>query len=444
MLELLQSALLNAREPMDVTRLRKLRMWSARTELDLVGPSSRAEQKLFACRDRNAGRSTNALTHNARGRSAYDPILWREGHGVLEAFHSVAAFVDSRKRLGTGRSHCQATSDEVAFLNVSLRRLAAARGMEDFDLPDTALHSSPDEAMSMAAVAAMDIRKWQDPVRAILFAAGLHASHDAMRGRRTVEPNLNQMILDGYRNAFRTILDGYRREKACLPPDKFLHAGIASMQEKKDIAGADLALVVGTRVLGIPRYRVALVQAKHEQSGRTRQGYVGHGQGEQLAELLSSGMGFYMFYPAAVEDPSLGRETRLLPVVRSAEAVFADTAQSASPRGRYNVRIFSNRDGNVDATDFAQFLSSVMCSDVLSVGRLFPTVSSVAEALGVPDRPLAPEIVAVDVTGRLSCHELLERLRGGGYNVDEDFSFPVEDDLDIDDAPADEISPRPW
>lgn len=384
------------------------------------------------------------MTHNARGRSAYDPILWREGHGVLEAFHSVAAFVDSRKRLGTGRSHCQATSDEVAFLNVSLRRLAAARGMEDIDLPETALHSPPDEAMSIAALAAVDIRKWQDPVRAILFAAGLHATHDAMRGRRTVEPNLNQMILDGYRNAFRIILDGYRREKACLPPDKFLHAGIASMQEKTDIAGADLALVVGTRVFGIPRYRVVLLQAKHEQSGQTRQGDVGYGNGDQLAELLSSGMGFYMFYPAAVEDPFLGRETRLLPVVRSAEAVFADAAQFGSPRGRYKVNMFSDRDGNVDATDFTQFLSFLMCSDVLNVGRLFPTVSSVADALGVPGRPLAPEIVAVDVTGRLSCHELLETLRGGGYDVDEDFNFPVEDDADIDDVPADEAIPRRW
>lgn len=215
------------------------------------------------------------------------------------------------------------------------------------------------------------------------------------------------------------------------------------MQETRDIAGADLALVVGVRVLGVPRYRVVLMQAKHEHPDWWRQGNVGHKKGAQLSELLSSGMGYYLFYPKPMEDPALGRETRLMPVVRSAEAVFRDVAHSIIPGSRYRVNIYSDSDGRVDAMDFAQFLSVAMCGDTLDIGRLFPTVPSVADALGVPGRPLVPDIVAIDATGRLSCHELLEKLRGGGYDVEEEFRFPVMDSAKLYHDRAVDLTPRP-
>ncbi len=212
------------------------------------------------------------------------------------------------------------------------------------------------------------------------------------------------------------------------------------MERTKDHMGADLAIVVGASVLGLPRFRVVLIQAKHADARQRDRANVGRNEGRQLDNLLSTGMGYYLFYPRVVTDAE-GCDTRLLPTLRPAPAVFADVATAASTSNRYMVGCHADRVGSVDATDFAEFVASRMAGDDLSVGRLFPCAQSAAAALEVKGKPLVPQVLACDLSGRLSVLEFLVAMRGYGLETTADMPFPKYEELKSDHKPDFPSSP---
>ena len=201
------------------------------------------------------------------------------------------------------------------------------------------------------------------------------------------------------------------------------------MQGWKDRIGADLAVVSGTIIEGVPVYRMVLLQAKMEKPRGSAN--VSQRGGEQLRELLGSGMGFYLFYPAVFQNRVF------LPTVRSAEDVSRDVHSGKGPNYRVDV---CRGDGGEPAWDFPAFLAIAMASpDPGGPGRIFPDVSSVCRVLSEGrKKPLTQEVAFFDTTGALNVLDFVEGLRSLGYRSHGVFSSPAPgtaSDLDLEPPP---------
>ncbi|RST85496.1 hypothetical protein EJC49_15525 [Aquibium carbonis] len=359
-------------------------------------------------------------------RALHDPSCWDAGHPVSQAFERLAEEVRRRRETGIGRLSAKATPTEADFERSRLARRAAT--------------FASGEPSSNADLASIGATTWGNPVSAILYAAAQATAHHILRDRTLDEPAVNSAVHETLPRRLSDLAQAYKLARCGLPPGKCLHAGSAKMERTRDHMGADLALVVGANVLGLPRFRVVLVQAKHADGHQRTCADVGRNQGKQLDDLLSTGMGYYLFYPRAVADAD-GRHTRLLPALRSAPAVFADVATATGASNRYMVGCHARRDGTVDATDFAEFIALSMASDELGVGRLFPCAQSAAASLVVKGEPLVPEVFAVDRTGSLSVLEFLDAMRGHGLETTADAPFTTYEELKVDHEPDFSSSP---
>lgn len=230
---------------------------------------------------------------------------------------------------------------------------------------------------------ALDARHWHGHLDALFFAACQLAVHEAVRsvfGR--IEVAYTEAFLRVLTKTVReSVVDPLRGLGPGLPEDLHLQFATASMQEGNDLQGADLAIVVGTLLYGKPMWRVVLLQAKSEKSqGKSE---IGYKEGAQLAEILSTGMGAYLFYPKAKY------EKIFVPTVRLAEHVFADAYKGLNDP-EFGEIDPCGADGS--AWDFASFVALEMRRPrVFGPGRVFPTVEAVADALSLGrERPLEP------------------------------------------------------
>lgn len=361
----------------------------------------------------------------------WDPQLWPETDDVLRAFATCATSIKRYKdEDGVGRvdDRVKLRPEEKALLAEGSISLAEgmARGRQD---PAVVEEADRDSAWQ-THLTAIDILAWGKPAHALIYAAAQESAHAGLHKGGLDEEKITESILTTFGTSLGTFVTAYGDSDRSLPPGSFLHACTASMQTHKDELGADLAIVVGTNVLGAARYRLVLFQAKRATSRCTAD--VGQNEGTQLDEILSSGMGFYLFYPEPLLVPSRGGKPegggRMLPTVRSAEAVFSDVW---SPEDfSYVVNCYADAAGNADAVDFAQFLALAMTGEDLRIGRLFPNIDAVVSALQLGGRPLATRILAINERGDLSMHELIVRLREVCREVHE-FMLPEAEDLSL-------------
>lgn len=310
---------------------------------------------------------------------------------------------DTRRGLGA-----MASTGEVTSLGVGWRQLAPTLGLGAgaFD-PDRAAEEGRHHLV--AQLLAMSPRYWDDPVQAILFTALQYGLEVALRrGRCKPEPLKTEALLHYIQSAVEhRVIPAMDEAGAGLPETYTLDLGTASMQEGRDLLAADLAVVAGVHVLGRPKYRIVLFQAKNATA--TGLADVGRNEGRQLDTFLSTGMGWYLFYPA------WARKGAFITTVRPATEVFHDVwAHGPAPAF-----------GQVDAYggarspgwDFASFVSIAMssCRD-LSLGRLFPDAETAAKALADDRRqPLAADIIAIDRTGRLALRDFIDATASLGY-----------------------------
>lgn len=249
---------------------------------------------------------------------------------------------------------------------------------------------------------------WPDPTKAILYAAAQAASHDVSlicQGRSEVEASAK--LTEKISANIHQIIDAIKSAGSPLPPGAFLDFGSASMQGWKDWQGADFAIVIGTTVLGRPMYRVALFQAKWETArGRAN---VAHADGKQLDEIQSTGMGYYVFYPHTFHGRAFFTTIRPVP------DVFRSVWEAEDPPG---FDINTCHDGGQAAWDFAAFLAVAMTwQDDLTFGRIFPDARAVADVLsGGRHKPLVQHVLAFDMTGALSVHEMIQSLKFKGFD----------------------------
>lgn len=362
---------------------------------------------------------------------------WESTHPVKFVLCEFIDGVISSKGEGIGMSPTTLTPQERAVLEQGRRRFASA-GVQDVwgralwdkwrrigppSLPKEpaaegrllricsfVLGLEPGENESEVAVRqyllaqflSMHADRWPDPVKAILYAAAQAASHMVSRDcqdKSEVETStlLTERLQANVIQAIRSV----NKARSPLPPGSFLDFGSASMQGWRDLQGADFAIVVGTVVLGRPMFRVVLFQAKKGKSRGSAD--ASHGDGSQLDELLSTGMGHYIFYPVTFHGKAF------ITTVRSAEDVFRDVWVSDNPP-RFNVDTCAG--SGEAAWDFAAFLAVAMTSpDDLACGRLFPDADAVAEALSVGrKKPLVSKVLAFDFTRVLNVHGLVQKL----------------------------------
>jgi len=270
-------------------------------------------------------------------------------------------------------------------------------------------------------VSAMTAGLWKDPVNAFLYTSAQAAAHDVSR-RCIGEPEPS--VTEHLRLKLEWVLDNglfqvLKQQHVGLPEGSRLEFGAASMQGHSDYLGSDLALVVGTRVCGRPMYRVVLLQAKWESKQHPGVADVSQNNGGQLDELLSTGMGFYLFYPRITKERSF------VMTVRRAEDVYRDV-WSWGDRADYGVDVSQARGGGARAWDLPLFLAGALtdsCPD--GVGRLFPDVESVCSAL-LDDRkvPLRSRVIYFDTTGCLKIHSFEGQLRRRGFQPSDTHSAP--------------------
>lgn len=274
----------------------------------------------------------------------------------------------------------------------------------------------------------LDARYWRSPMDALFFAACQQAAHEAMR---SVFGDTETQ----YTKAFLTIMPEVVRSKvvkplqglaSVLPEDFHLQFATVSMEGGKggrDIQGADLAIVIGTMLYERPVWKVVLLQAKAEKSqGRSD---VGHNEGAQLAEILSTGMGGYLFYPI------VKRENVFIPTVRLAEHVFAD---AYGIRGEASLTDIDPCGTDGSAWDFASFVALEMRrSNATHPGRVFPTAQAVADALSLDrKRPLGvkpPQGLLIASTTPVLHVQEFRPLVGPEYTRRDTFGLPPPVDL---------------
>jgi hypothetical protein len=302
------------------------------------------------------------------------------------------------------------------FLEAGRRRLAMISGgfpslEDDADLrgifePAMGIHGKPEVVEARAFIAeqvmSLDPYHWGDPIRAAINAGaqvGIHRAMAGQGGKR--EEEINRMLIDGMLSFLgREFVPAFVRSQAILPAGRTLDFASASMQGTAgDHHDSDLALVVGTKVANVPRYRVVLLQAKKSTGHRIAD--VSYGEGRQLDGILSTGMGFYLFYPKPTDEGVLP------PTVKSAERVFAE-ARSQYP-AMSGVSVAGSH-----AWDFGTFVAGAMTSRGVRTGRIFPSEDAVVEALlARRTRPL--EILMISESSECPIWTLNERILSSGY-----------------------------
>lgn len=373
-------------------------------------------------------------------QTSWDWTRWSTEHPLKRAFNCAAEDVVEAKRAGIGVLPPGIRKPDLDFLAANQKRLVNALEGRKFDARvaqvlglDSNLKNSnfkklcleimetkPEEADAnwktrgylVTQFLAMTAGLWLNPSRAMLYSAIQAASHLTFKTCRGQSENETTVT---FTSQLRSLLGDrfiatLNREKIHLPPGSFLEFGTASMQGWKDRLGSDFALVVGTIVEDIPVYRVAVFQAKWERIRGSAN--VSQGDGSQLHELLTSGMGYYVFYPRAFDDKAF------IASVRSAESVNSDV-HPPSGRPKFDVDVCCSQNRYDLAWDFATFVTVAMTSPEDSVGRVFKDIDAVADALSKDrKKPLASHILFADLSGHLKVRQLSEKLREIGYNKD--------------------------
>lgn len=316
------------------------------------------------------------------------------------------------KTLGVGRSQDVLLPSERAFLARSLNRLSdsVVEGPWQKALHDTAsaVQSNNRGAISpfqnrwrmigqqiglskilavkadgeaaryfLAQMLFLEALHWRNPLDCLFFAACQNAVHKALRSEfGGTETQYTQAFLSVLPQIVRdNIVKPFNELTSGLPRRCHLQFATASMQGpgNKDLQGADLAIVVGTLLCRKPVWRVVLLQAKVETSrGKSN---VGYKRGAQLAEILSSGTGAYLFYPKPEAKKIF------IPTVRLAEEVFADVYDKPGKPKFGNIDT-CGADGS--AWDFAAFIALRMRRPTASdPGRVFRSTEAVASALSI-------------------------------------------------------------
>lgn len=279
-----------------------------------------------------------------------------------------------------------------------------------------------------------DPKLWEDPTHALLYAGMWHALHAGLADTRTFpEPMITQEILAEVRSTFRdSIIKPLVRGGITLPRPYRLHVATATMQDGRDHLGADLAVVIGTRILGLDLYRIILFQAKKlDADGKVDVG--SKDAGKQLLRLLSSGMGWYLFYPAP------GKEKSFLVTARPASDVFADVC--GDRRDQRYVGSYSYGSDKARAWDLPTFISVAMASANVSPGRLFPNADAAAAVLTAErPYPLAARVLAVDLTGALELGKFVSDLQSSGWKTDGVDVVPKPDGMST--SPGNGDTPR--
>ena len=196
---------------------------------------------------------------------------------------------------------------------------------------------------------------------------------------------------------------------------------------KGDLLDSDLAIVVGTEICGVPRYRVAIFQAKRMQASRRVD--VSYKDGAQLDGILSTGMGFYLFYPPD------GTPTAVPPTVKTAVRVFAEARREH--RDSIGTVAAFDRTG----WDFGTFLGYAMTSSVPGVGRIFPSAEAAAAALlGLRKRPSRILLLSTSVDARI--WKLVTQLGAADYSVSDPASLADAVSAALE-APREPTDPEP-
>jgi len=263
----------------------------------------------------------------------------------------------------------------------------------------------------IAQALAMSPWVWPSPAQGLLYAGLQHALHQAFESYDDTEPFMTKDVIDKVNITFKhRIIDVLNRLGVSgLGMSKIKFAS-ASMQGTHDRLGADLALVVGHRIHGKDVFRIVLIQAK-KQDGDGRYPIRTAKSLRQLDRILSSGMGWYAFYP------HLRNNLHFLVTVRPAADVFTDVWDETAERVAADD--FASGGSGDAAWDLPTFVSLEMASPSLSLGRLFPDAAAVAEALSVErDVPLAEGVVMADLTGTLDLMAFKASLEAAGYKVE--------------------------
>lgn len=413
----------------------------------------------------------------AAGLNDWDePTEWPKGHPIRDAFATLTARVaegrlldgaslplrldqsqrrvllSGMERLLDGCTHPSLGPDIGQILRVMATKKAsggARRGWEPL-APTLGLVAGSFDAeraknegrqYRLAQIQAMSPLYWLDPVQGILFSTMHYGLELALRRkRRKPEPLKTEALLSNLHVAlWDHIIPAMDKAKVRLPATHTLDVGTASMQDHRDLLAADLAIVAGVRILGRPMYRIILFQAKNATvTGRVD---ASEGGGGQLDKLLSTGMGWYLFYPTY-----RGKGT-FIPTARPAIDVYREVWQGDAPPSFKLPTAYG--DEASPAWDFASFVSIAMSSDTdLTLGRLFPDIESAATALTDDGKkPLAADIIAFDRTGSLRLNDFIDATAAIGYKERRALSFPTARDIiarpdDEDDVPEDPFAPR--
>ncbi|MGY6281922.1 hypothetical protein ACXIT0_03430 [Methylorubrum extorquens] len=379
---------------------------------------------------------------------------WTSEHPVVDAFGRLRARVAEGRLSDTAHLPRRLSQAQRRVLRAGLERMAASevRGgvdaaarqvLDAMAAPATAAQGTAwrglaptlglaagaldaDQAIAegrhylVAQLLAMSPKHWSDPVGAILFSAAHYGLEVALRRKRSKpEPLKTEALLHHLHSAVEEhLIPAMDKSGAHLPEACTLDLGTASMQEGRDLLAADLAVVAGVNVLGRPMYRIVLFQAKNVTA--TGAADIGRDEGRQLDRLLSTGMGCYLFYPAAAARGSF------IPTVRTATAVYREVWDDAFPPAFGRVDAYG--DERAPGWDFAAFVSVAMSSARdLTLGRLFFDAESAARALA-DDRkqPLAAALIAFDRTGSLRLRDFIDATASVGYGDQRFLSCPSE------------------
>ena len=240
-------------------------------------------------------------------------------------------------------------------------------------------------------VRAADPTFWAHPGHGILHSVTQIAFGEQLRGggdddERLFTSSMLSAITYGVKDAIKDV----RVAGASLPPGMHMDLSTLDMQGRRDELDSDLGLVVGLRVNGKPLYRVCVLQAKW----RPRYGgHIGQRNGAQLEGVLSTGMGYYVFFPNP--DPHKRDDFRFASVL-SAQAVYEQVWKTCVPDYR---GVDTLRSGTEVAVDFPTFLSRYMTSNDLALGRIFSSPEEAADALrGKRKLPICRRVLLADTT----------------------------------------------
>lgn len=378
---------------------------------------------------------------------------WQHHHPVVRAFAGISREIAVRQRM-LREPEAEFVQKRSVFLKGSLNRLLANTAasfeaeLRQWLSPSETASSGPNtrsvlrrralgtavaelpvstmggalgpHLFPLAQLMAPNVLYWTRPVVGVVYAACSYALHEvAFYNQGNDERKHNQGYVDYFRSALKDrIITPMVQAGVRFPADAFLDFGTATMEGRRDLQGADFAVVFGLRVLGRLLWRVVLFQGKRQAAS----GWpgVGEGGGDQLEELLSSGMGAYVFYP-------YGSDGRIFMLpVRSAASVFRDV-WGDEERPRWAVDPYGSEAD--PAVDIASFIAFDMADENdLSLGRLFSDPRNVAAALSL-GRPTAlnPDVLVMDMTGELHVGAVLEELQALGYRIDGVMGLPRAD-----------------